>query len=49
MSTEDALALVETVVDDDGEPQATGRHLGGLAESILSADPSGNDGSDLFS
>ncbi len=41
--------LVEVRQNDDGEYESTGRHIGGLHESILSADPSGRDGSDLFS
>lgn len=36
--------LIETVPDEDGEPVLTGRHVAGLHESILSADPSGMDG-----
>jgi len=40
--------LVEIAINDDGEHESTGRHVGGLHESILGADPSGRDGSDLF-
>ncbi|HEX4431070.1 MAG TPA: hypothetical protein VHZ96_17505 [Frankiaceae bacterium] len=41
--------LVEVMANDDGEYESTGRHVAGLHESILGADPSGRDGSDLFS
>jgi hypothetical protein len=40
--------LVEIAMNDNGEHESTGRHVGGLHESILGADPSGRDGSDLF-
>ncbi|HEX4018231.1 MAG TPA: hypothetical protein VHX15_15960 [Frankiaceae bacterium] len=41
--------LVEVMRNDDGENESTGRHIGGLHESLLSADPSGREGADLFS
>jgi len=41
--------LVEIKTAEDGEYESTGRHIGGLHESLLSADPSGREGSDLFS
>ena len=41
--------LVEIQTTDDGGYEPTGRHIGGLHESLLSADPSGREGSDLFS
>jgi hypothetical protein len=41
--------LVEVMANEDGDNESTGRHVAGLHESILGADPSGRDGSDLFS
>jgi hypothetical protein len=41
--------LVEIQTTEDGGFESTGRHIGGLHESILMTDPSGRDGSDLFS
>jgi hypothetical protein len=40
--------LMEVRRDDDYEEIQTGRHVGGLHESILSADPSGSDGTELW-
>jgi hypothetical protein len=41
--------LVETRFDPKaGDHVATGRHIGGLHESLSSADPSGRGGADLF-
>jgi hypothetical protein len=37
--------LMET---EPGSDQLTGRDIGGLHESILSLDPSGNEGSDIY-
>jgi hypothetical protein len=41
--------LMEVRRDDDYEEIQTGRDLGTLHESILSADPSGREGADLWS
>jgi hypothetical protein len=41
-------ALMEIRQDDEDKKFQTGRHVGGLHESILSADPSGRDGADLW-
>jgi hypothetical protein len=40
--------LIEARPDDDGGPRLTGRHVGGLHESLRSADPSGREGADLL-
>jgi hypothetical protein len=41
-------ALMEIRLGDNDEEIQTGRHVGGLHESILSADPSGREGADLW-
>jgi hypothetical protein len=40
--------LMETRVDELGEEQPTGRDIGGLHESILQGDLTGNEGSDFL-
>jgi hypothetical protein len=42
-------SLMEVRYDDLDEELQTGRRIGGLHESILSADPSGREGADLWS
>jgi hypothetical protein len=42
-------SLMEVRYDDLDEELETGRRIGGLHESILSADPSGREGADLWS